>query len=238
MIIFNHRNHSHFVFCKRIDMIRLISLVFVLSLFTPAASGKKNITDSIESAKYNDKGLAFGQQEDEISGNNSSGYGDNIISISPLILNNSGLGFGISYERTLTANGKWSLFVPFIYNSINKQSYGESYKDRSIGIFAGFRFYPTSSKGPVRYSIGGLLGNYAVQRKYSHIARLGGSYDTDKTISFNKAGILIDNALLCTISRKLTIGINLGIGVAGSGEDNYDASVPFVLTMFQLGYRF
>jgi hypothetical protein len=219
-------------------MIRLISLVFALSLFIPAASGKKNAINNIESTKYNDENPALGQQEDEISGNNSSGYGDNIISISPIIFNNSGLGFGISYERTLTANGKWSLFVPLIYNSNNKESYGESYRDRSIGVFAGFRFYPTSSKGSVRYSIGGLLGNYTVQRKYSHIARLGGSYDTDKTMSYNKAGILIDNALLCTVSRKLTIGINLGLGVAGSGEDNYDASVPFVLTMFQLGYRF
>lgn len=216
-------------------MTRFIILVFTLSLFIPAASGKKN---SAKSTKYNDEGLALGLQEDEALNNNGSGYRDNIISISPLMLNNSGLGFGISYERTLIANGKWSMFVPLLYNSINKQSYGKSYRDRSIGIFAGFRFYPTSSKGPVRYSIGGLLGNYVIQRKYSHIASPGGSYDTDKTVSFNKAGILIDNALLCTISRKLTIGINLGLGVAGSGEDNYDASVPFVLTMFQLGYRF
>ncbi len=106
-------------------------------------------------------------EEAEQSAPSDIRYGNNIVSIVPVFFNNRTRGVGVCYERILDAKGKFSLYVPLLlsYQKLDWH-YRYQYKTRSLGGLLGFKFYPTSSRGAVRYAMGLSLAVYSLARTY------------------------------------------------------------------------
>ncbi len=166
-------------------------------------------------------------------------YGNNIISIIPVAFHNNGRAAGICYERFLDERGRISLYVPLTIAAQKLDwHYRDQYKTRTTGGLIGFEFYPTSSHGIVRYAFGLSIGAYDIARSYEQIRSPIGIFDKKETVHYLKAGALVNNSINFTLGGKVSLGLDLNLGVAGSDEPDYDGTEPFVLVMFKAGYRF
>jgi len=178
--------------------------------------------------------FSFAVSQDDGEGD----YGKNIVSVVPMMVNNHGVGFGIYYERVLTRDYKLSFYMPVGMSFNNGESFGYAERKRTVSTYAGLKYYPTSSAGSLRYAIGGAFGfNNILYDGLLNISP-GGATLTDGYSHFSMFGILVDNYLEATVYKKLSVGMNLGIGMAGNTELDYDGSQPYVLLMFKIGYRF
>lgn len=186
--------------------------------------------------------VAAAQAEDNITGEATSGkprYGNNIVSLVPVAFNNSGQNVGLAYERILDEKGKLSIYVPLLYSSRPLDwHYRYQYKSTTIGGLLGFKFYPTSSRGVVRYAMGLSIGSYAITRTYEKGWSPGGLFDQKNKEHYLKTGLLFNNSISFTLAGKVSLALDLHLGVADSDEPDYDSTEPFVLLMFKAGYRF
>lgn len=184
---------------------------------------------------------AGAQQPESENPREASGtwYGNNIVSLVPAFINNNGRGAGICYERILDEYGKFSLYVPLLL-SYQKLAwhYREQYKTRSLGGLFGFKFYPTSSRGTVRYAMGLAVAVYSLQRTYEMGRSMMFTYADYKKENYTKTGLLFNNSINITVSGKVNLGLDLHLGVCDSNEPDFDSTEPFILLMFKAGYRF
>ncbi|WP_118975215.1 hypothetical protein [Taibaiella koreensis] len=169
----------------------------------------------------------------------ASDYGDNIVCLMPALANNTGPGLGFSYERFLDDMDRISFYVPVYYTRRKSRwSYSEHYKTNCFGAVFGFKLYPGSSKGPVRYAFGFGIPLDLLTRKTDEVQTHVAIYDSQRTDHFVRTGFLFHNSLNCTIKRHWVLAADLQMGFTATDEKDYDTTVPFVLLMFKAGYRF
>lgn len=178
-------------------------------------------------------------ESEELSAASGPRYGNNILSFVPAFINNNGRGAGICYERIVDEDGKFSLYVPLLL-SYQKLAwhYREQYKTRSLGGLLGFKFYPTSSRGVVRYAMGLSIAVYSLQRTYEMGRSMMFTYEDYKKENYLKTGLLFNNSVNITVSGKINLTLDLHLGISDSNEPDFDSTEPFVLLMFKTGYRF
>ena len=186
-------------------------------------------------------------------------YGNNIIAFFPMLINNGGVGLGLSYERLLGKNTHISFYIPIsatfdanndYYNSSSVIVNGDR---NSYSYFAmpGIKIYPTGAKGKVRYGVGP-----AVALRFGSQANYNPLYDPNGTITYNytqqnrfAAGAVINNSLNLSPTKRLYLGLELALGFVfyeeiGGVSNNYsfspydfDVDEPIAQFGFKIGYR-
>lgn len=186
----------------------------------------------------------YAQQGNE-QGSTQSGYGNNIISITPFAYNNKAFSYGFSYERFLSPNGKWSLYIPVLYNTRPAEyHYRDKYSEKNLGVYLGFKYYTAGSHAPVRYALGGMIGHLNTNKHVveTYYPGPGGNRTQDTRYTTSLTGFMFHNSLNVFLFKKFTYSMELDMGIAGqSGNFNNeygDGTLPFVLFQMSLGYRF
>jgi len=180
---------------------------------------------------------------------NASKYGKNIIALAPLQLTGdnvqSGVGLSLSYERMLDKNGIISFYMPIIasFSNNNNYYYGNTYTNTTYTswyFMPGVKFYPTGSRGIIRYAVGpsfviaaGNTGQYV------------DPYGNTSSGNYSIFGFMVNNSLNICPTPHLYLGLELGLGVSYITNQNnsYNSSVgidanPMVQFAFKIGYRF
>lgn len=185
-------------------------------------------------------GRAQDTTEEPRAGYSTEGYGNNIISVIPLAAQNEGYAAGITYERFLDPRARISLYVPLTINVQDEAwHYRSQYKTVTTGGLIGFKFYPTSSRGVVRYALGLSVGVYDLARTYSKgYSPVGPAYEDKRKEHYFRAGFLMNNSVNFTLSRKVSLGLDLHLGVGQNGDPDQDDTMPMLLALFRAGYRF
>lgn len=194
--------------------------------------------------KNNDEGSNVKSQKD---------YGNNLVAFAPLQIS-EGVGLGLSYERVLDKkNGILSLYIPIIFsfNDLATDPYispgpggtTTTNNNRSLYVMAGLKFYPTGSKGVVRYAIGPTFAyitgqKYVNEYIYDNQGMIIGQDIGNRTRT--AIGIMVNNSLNINPTSNLYLGLELGLGFTyfnkvGNIETNPQALAQFG---FKLGYRF
>ncbi len=182
---------------------------------------------------------------------NTKKYGNNIIAIAPLQLN-EGAGFGLSYERVLDKNGIMSFYLPatvsFDNNNFSSNTYPYTSSNNKTNLIyyfmPGIKFYPTGSKGVVRYAVGPsisvMTGNREVNKfTYDNMGNVTGQYVGN--VNRFSLGVIINNSLNICPTPHLYLGLELGLGVTyidqegGKNTGNTNTIGQFG---FKIGYRF
>lgn len=151
-------------------------------------------------------GMAFSQNE------------TNAIRISPLGINEIGTTVGISYEKYLAKNSRLSLIFPLdiVFRQHNLY-WDESVSSPAYFYFTpGFKFYPASKERPVKYAIGSNLVLGAGERYYYESSGFNPDntwLEVHKRANNTRIGVMVTNYVNFDISRKFTMGINLGFGL-------------------------
>lgn len=185
----------------------------------------------------------------------SLNYGNNILSLSPVHMTNTGpVGFGLSYERVLDKNKILSLYIPIVYsfkdndNYYSAGSYGNQ-RSNMLWLYPGAKIYPTGSDGTVRYSVGPSLvfgsGNRTYDEQvYDPNTNTYNYQTTDHNVFV--MGVMVNNTLNVCPTPKLHLGLELGLGIPyytdekrtyGSVFNDY-SDTPLVQFNFHVGYRF
>lgn len=166
-------------------------------------------------------------------------YGKNVFAAAPLQFSENGIGFGLTYERTLDRNGIISFYLPayLTFNPNNDNGYNNSSSNSMFYVAPGVKVYPTGCYGKIRYAIGPSLvigtgttsdyyynGYYAYYRHQNHFV----------------LGMLVNNSMNINPTPHLYLGLELGIGATYLNEvGGYNQDVAFLMqTAFRIGYRF
>lgn len=174
-------------------------------------------------------------------------YGNNIVAFSPLQITEYGLGVGLSYERVLDKAAVISFYLPAAVTFTSFEG------NRTFGlpgqpdvterpmfyIMPGLKFYPTGSKGIIRYAVGPNLV-YAQGSRYDFIFdnqwnTIGVDWQT-----LTRFGILVNNSMNINPSEHLHMGLEMGIGVTyinTQADTRLDPTALFQFG-FKIGYRF
>jgi len=162
------------------------------------------------------------------------------------VVNNGGNGVGISYEIMLNDKQNMSLLFPIAatvtdfekspaqYNYAGQQIAPADNSGRvKMYFFApGMRFYPTGSKGIVRYSFG---GSFVLGSGQGSAHDLGGA---DHLISRTIYGIVFDNAVYIQPVPQLRITFEFYIGPGHDDESDLITSGVIYQASIGVGYRF
>ncbi|MDR3682047.1 MAG: hypothetical protein P4L41_18895 [Flavipsychrobacter sp.] len=171
----------------------------------------------------------------------------NILAIAPLQLSDNGIGFGISYERSLDKGGIISFYVPAYltwsvnsngnyYNGNGTQTGNGVVYDPMFYIAPGIKIYPTGSQGKVKYSVGpNLVFANGSQTNFDNYY-----YPTQTRENRFMMGVMVVNALNINPTPKVYLGLELGLGgtyinKTGGVLDGANTLVEF---SFRIGYRF
>jgi len=177
-------------------------------------------------------------------------YGNNILALAPLQLTNDniqgGVGFSLSYERVLDKNGIISIYIPAILSfstDVNANYTGVNPTNKTYSTFycmPGVKFYPTGSRGIVRYAVG---PSFVVA--FGNTGQYYDPYGNPTGGSYSIFGFMVNNSLNVYPTPHLYLGLELGLGVSYVTNENntYSSSVgigsdPMVQFAFKVGYRF
>lgn len=145
----------------------------------------------------------------------------NAIRFSPIGVNEVGTTVGISYEKFLTQNSKLSLVFPLdVVFRQHERYWGNDYTTSPAYFYftPGFKFYPASTIRPVKYAIGSNLVLGAGDRYYYNSSSSSYTYDRANN---TRIGVMVINYVNFDISRKFTMGINLGFGLLYVDKSDY-----------------
>lgn len=172
--------------------------------------------------------------------------GKNIWTVSPMYFTENGVGLAVSYERSLDPGGIVAYTLPVIatfnLNNSNETAAGKN-EDAMVYFAPGFKFYPTSNRGVVKYAVGPSLVFGAGERTTGGDRYfLGYNYYSEPYLTRTKLmmGMMVDNSLNITPTEHLYMGINFGFGftyINRLGGSNYGTS-GIVQGGFKIGYRF
>lgn len=166
----------------------------------------------------------------------------NIIQITPLGHYFRSIGFGISYERIIKNNPKWSLVFPVgvgLAATVKTLAPGETvWKTHHNLIFEalpGVKFYPNPHK-KFTYALGGNL-TFAFED----------GYDSNSLM----AGLIANNYIQYQMNKGFSLGLNAGLGISHNFRTWWQSSymdnkqkryvntvLPTVNAGINLGYRF
>lgn len=174
-------------------------------------------------------------------------YGNNIIGFSPLQITEYGLGVGLSYERVLDKAAVVSFYLPaavtFTSFAPNDVFIGPGQPDVTekpmFYIMPGLKFYPTGSKGVIRYAVGPSLV-YAQGSEYNIIVDNLGNWIGADWQTLQRFGIIVNNSMNINPSEHLHLGLEMGIGVTYLNKQGDATLNPTGLFQFgfKVGYRF
>jgi hypothetical protein len=178
------------------------------------------------------------------------GYGSNILAIAPLqMTNESAAGVGIHYEHMMDKAGIFSLYLPIAFSFYDDQTPYYStipYKEKSrvfTYVYPGIKIYPAGSAHRVTYSVAPTLG-FGIGSRYKETRRLDQSGSVIITYdegSVFKTGFMINNGLNIQPTKKLYVGLELGLGIFYYDNETTNFSAgdePMVQFNFKMGYRF
>jgi len=179
---------------------------------------------------------------------NASKYGKNIIALAPLQLTgdyiSSGVGLSLSYERMLDKDGIISFYMPVIVSFSNNDTYyGNTYNNTtntSWYFMPGIKFYPTGSRGIVRYAVG---PSFVIAT--GNVTNGTDPYGYPVNGTYSIFGFMVNNSLNICPTPHLYLGLELGLGVSYiANENNANFTTgdinanPMVQFAFKIGYRF
>lgn len=178
-------------------------------------------------------------------------YGNNIIAFSPLQLS-EGVGFGLSYERVLGKKGIISFYLPATVAFASSDMLASSTSPTTSSnktyltyyIMPGLKFYPTGSKGVIRYSVGPSIAIVTGKREANIL-----QYDNQNNVIGQyigpvdrfTLGMMVNNTLNICPTAHLYLGLELGLGASyidqerGKNTGNLQSLGQFG---FKIGYRF
>ncbi|MBL7718739.1 MAG: hypothetical protein JNL72_07880 [Flavipsychrobacter sp.] len=183
-------------------------------------------------------------------------YGSNVVTVALVNLNDEGFGFGAAYERALDKKGILSFYLPVnvalggLGNYTSSTSGTTSSFNRAIWqIMPGIKFYPTGSKGKVRYAVGPQLSyetGYKEEWQTIYDPQTFMSYQRYDKLDVRKLGILVNNSLNMSPNEHMIIGLDLGLGFtymnkkedASSGVMREWGTRQLAQFNFRIGYRF
>lgn len=186
-------------------------------------------------------GFAQSSKKSEVSP-----YGKNIVRLHPInVFVNGGVGFGLSYERILSDDGKFGLKIPFHFGmNTDYSGWGSSANitNYSLMINPGIKFYPMGQR-KVTYGLGfslfGITGdnNHYVYNSNNNSYRLVNG-------SHSNFGMMVDNSIQFNLTPKFNIGLELGLGPSyfnryNDGSTSYNDPIEMMASFnFHMGYRF
>jgi|GEM_PF-6720604 len=154
------------------------------------------------------------------------------IAMASAVINNGGAGFGLQYEYVVNEKKTVSLYIPFMVCITPEPSYTHSINAVMYFINPGFRIFPTSSKGVVRYSIGlSALMGFGEGRNGDHIETRADL--TSRAVG----GLLLVNALHFQPTTHIRISLEIGIGLGSDDQPLTQGNFIGQLSA-GLGYRF
>jgi hypothetical protein len=183
-------------------------------------------------------------------------YGNNVLAFVPVQLSNEGIGIGITYERVLDKDGMFSFYLPlsYSYNDLGGMSafdpvgvYSDGRSAQSISMFyacPGIKYYPTSSFGKVKYSVGAsLVVASGTTYKSDYVTDPVSGYPVyQDRISQDRflLGFMITNSLNINPSSKLYLGIDMNLGTSYLNQiDGKTDDVRFLAQFaIKAGFRF
>jgi hypothetical protein len=182
-------------------------------------------------------------------------YRNNILSISPMQITEQGVGVGIAYERVLDKSGILSFYFPAIVafngNDLNSSSTGpggtnyNNYHDyNTYYLMPGLKFYPTGSKGKVRYAVGPNVVAAFGQRYVNNVLLNNSGTIIGQDIGYKdhfSLGMIINNSLNINPTARLHLGLEMGIGITYLDQTegkNTGETEGFFQFGFKIGYRF
>lgn len=142
----------------------------------------------------------------------------NALRFSPVGVNEIGTTVGISYEKYLSESSKVSLIFPLDVVFRQHERLWSSDDRTSPAYFyftPGFKFYPASKERPVKYAIGSNLVLGSGERYYynPNYNSNGTWQDRYERANNTRIGVMVTNYVNFDISRRFTMGINLGFGL-------------------------
>ncbi len=185
----------------------------------------------------------------------SNSYGKNLLTVAPVVITDQGVGFGLSYERSLDGKGMFSFYLPLAYSfRVQEDNYfwgpgGYNKTEYMAYAYPGVKIYPTGAFGKVRYGIGPSLV-LGVGEQYDNSYYSGypdiivyppypGSSNPAYVSRF-VLGAMVNNSLNINPTERLYLGMELGLGVTYMNKwDNWNGRTqPLVQAAFRIGYRF
>lgn len=162
-------------------------------------------------------------------------YGDHSVTAGVLI-NNGGRGIGLRYELLFSGNHKWALVLPVaicrkkvdVHVSPGGASMGiheETVYPKMYFFSPGIRFYPTTSRGVSRYSIGvsAMIGiGKGAKERYTN--------PDDNLYSKSITGLLLTQSIHLHFTPHIPFSIELDMGYGS--ED-----IPLGQLGVNIGYR-
>lgn len=170
-------------------------------------------------------------------------YGNNIVSIIPMQLF-SNVGIGLSYERVLDKAGIISFYMPVSIefdgntNSFNTPPPANGNTYPFYHIMPGIKFYPTGSKGIIRYSVGPNIAFTSGKTFDFTFVNNNITGQAEQTVT--RLGIMITNGLNINPTAHIHMGLELGVGFTYMNKhDNIEQGTsPLAQFGFKIGYRF
>ncbi len=174
--------------------------------------------------------------------------GTNILYFSPMKFTENGVGFELGYEHGLDAGGIVAVNLPLVatFNMSNGNLDKGNKQDAMFYFTPGIKFYPTSSFGKVKYSLGPSLvlaageetQNFPILNTYP--AAYYNTY-TDNYITKSKVqlGVMINNSLNINPTAHFTMGLDFGFGFTYITKIDGETQNMRGLVQggFKLGYR-
>lgn len=169
-------------------------------------------------------------------------YGRNVVAFSPLQVSIPGVGIGLSYERELDRKGIAALYIPVAFSFANTYGTDHYYSRNNVKYYTtyftpGIKFYPTGSKGKVKYAIGPSLALVLGQRPIYE----GYIYPYTRLSNRLSLGTMVSNSVNINPTEHLYIGIDMSVGVCYIDQTD-GVSTGYLPALFQfglkLGYRF
>lgn len=148
-------------------------------------------------------------------------FGTNSITVSPFMAMDYGVGVGLSYEKILGAKGYLGLILPFSLMLDGNNSPG--YRYNASGLNPSFYFTP----GLKIYPFGQSRLTYAFGPSFMlNYGRCNSAWYTNfpvegAKVSWLRMGALINNYLNFQVTRSISLGLEMGLGVRFIDRQTY-----------------
>ncbi|GGB99438.1 hypothetical protein [Dyadobacter sediminis] len=168
------------------------------------------------------------RQEAENEKNSRRGitFGANLINFSPFQALDSGIGFGINYERIIDKQGYFGITLPFALTFPDNSS-SIAYDTRQgteIFYFSpGLKIYPAGQRR-VTYAVGpNLFTGFGHRWIYNDFYNPNtGSYtSTEARAKVFRFGLMVNNYINFQITRAFQLGLHLGLGSRYVDNEKY-----------------
>ncbi|MBC7553241.1 MAG: hypothetical protein H7257_04625 [Taibaiella sp.] len=169
-----------------------------------------------------------------------------IISVSPIQFTENGVGFSLGYEQGIDKDGIVSFMLPVMatFNLAHNDLQNGNKQDAMYYFMPGIKFYPTSSHGLVKYSIGPSLvigaGQQTDMDYNQYTTSVYPYYNGYVTRDKFHLGVMLNNSMNITPTPHFYLGLDFGFGFTYLTRiDNINQGTKgLVQGGFRMGYKF